>query len=280
MRPPQPDSPLRRQVLFGLGLYAGLGPGATARAQSRQPGALFVGGTGAGTGPLQKVLEGQHRLRFVPNLGSSGGLKSLAAGAIDIALAARSLSDAEKTQGLVERELFQTPVVFAVNADVPLQRVTLAELAALYAGRTVSWSNAAPVRLVLRPDTDSDSKFLKSMSPAMAEALALAQARAGATVATTDADATEALERIAGSLGLTTLGLVRAEGRRLQVLELDGVKPGVDTLLARRYLYGKAIFVVTRGAPSAELQAVFATAFSRRARQAFAGLGCHLVGPA
>ena len=137
-----------------------------------------------------------------------------------------------------------------------------------------------PVRLVLRPDTDSDSKFQKSMSPAMAEALTLAQARAGATVATTDTDATEALERISGSLGMTTLGLVRAEGRLLKALELDGVKPGIDTLLARRYPFGKTLFLATRGAPSAEVQAVFATAFSRKVAQAFASLGCQVAGPA
>jgi phosphate transport system substrate-binding protein len=272
------QSTRRRQMLQGLALSMMLSPWSPARAQRRQPGELFVGGTGSGTVPLQKALDGAHKLRFVPNLGTSGGLKALAAGAIDIALSARSLTDAEKAQGLVEHELFQTPVVFAANSDVPLQRVTLAELAALYAGRTPSWSNGIPVRLVLRPDTDSDSRFLKSISPAMAEALALAQARPGATVATTDTDATEALERISGSLGMTTLGLVRAEGRLLKTLEVDGVKPGVDTLLARRYPFGKSIFLATHGAPSAELQAVFTTAFSRKVAQAFASLGCHVAG--
>jgi phosphate transport system substrate-binding protein len=277
MRMLHAPSTQRRQMLQGLALSAIVSPWSLARAQLRQPGELFVGGTGSGAIPFQKALDGAHQLHFVPNLGTSGGLKALAAGAIDLALSARNLTEAEKAQGLVERELFQTPVVFAVNSDVPLRRATLAELAALYAGRTASWSSGMPVRLVLRPDTDSDSRFLKSMSPAMAEALVLAQARPGATVATTDTDATEALERIGGSLGMTTLGLVRAEGRRLQVLELDGVKPGIDTLLAKRYPFGKAIFLATRGTPSAELQAIFATVFSRKVAQAFGRLGCHVA---
>jgi phosphate transport system substrate-binding protein len=127
---------------------------------------------------------------------------------------------------------------------------------------------------VLRPESDSDSKFLKALNPAMADAVALAQARPGAHVATTDADATEALERIAGSLGVSTLGLVRAEGRKLQVLALDGVMPGVDTLLNQRYPYGKTIYIVTRGAPTAETGRIITAAGSRKAAPDYAAIGC------
>jgi phosphate transport system substrate-binding protein len=243
-------------------------------AQARQPGEVLIGGTGAGLGPAQKLLEASPKLRFVPNLGTSGGLKAVAAGAIDLALAARPLSPAEQAQGLVEREFFTTPVVFAVHGEVPLRRATLAELTALYAGRTPQWSNGTPVRLVLRPESDSDSRFLGALSPAMAEALAAARARPGAHVATTDADATEALARIAGSLGVTTLGLVRAEGRGLQVLELDGVKPGADTLLSKRYPHAKTIYWVTRGAPTPEALAAMQACATAKAQQSLTQLGC------
>jgi phosphate transport system substrate-binding protein len=245
-----------------------------AHAQARQPGELLAGGTGAGLGPAQRLLEGTPKLRFVPNLGTSGGLKAVAAGAIDLALSARRLNDAEKAQGLVEREFFSTPVVFAVHADVPLRRATLAELVALYAGRTPQWSSGAPVRLVLRPETDSDSRFLAALSPAMAEAQAAARARPGAHVATTDADATEALARINGSLGLTTLGLVRADNRGLRVLELDGVMPDAQTLATKRYPHGKTIYWVTRGEPAPAALAVLQATTTRPARQSLLELGC------
>ena len=256
----------RRQLMRWIPALPALLP-LLARAQVRQPGEVLVGGTGAGLAPAQKLLKGMPKLRFVPNLGTGGGLKAVAAGAIDLALSARRLNEAEKAQGLIEREFFTTPMVFAVHAEVPLRRATLAEVTALYAGRIAQWSNGTPVRLVLRPDSDSDSRVVAAISPAMAEALVAARARAGAYVATTDADATEALARIAGSLGVTALALVRAEGRALHVLEIEGVRPDVDTLTNKHYPYAKSVYWVTRGLPTAEVQAVLQATATRKAQQ-------------
>lgn len=265
-------------ALPAASLLASLGD--EARAQARGAGELQAGGTGAGIGPLQKVLEGQPGLRFVPNLGTGGGLKALAAGAIDLAVTARALTDAEKAQGLVERELFRTPIVFAVHADVALRRATVAELAALYGGRAPAWPGGVPVRPVLRPESDSDSRFLNTLGPAMTEAHAAARARVGVHLATTDADATAALESVAGSLGVTTLGLLRAEGRRAHPLELDGVRPDLDALASRRYPHAKSIHLVTRGAGTPEARALASLMFTRPLAQRLATLGCAVVGAA
>lgn len=268
---PEPDlaSMLRRALLLApLGWLAQAVP-----AQPRAPGEVLIGGTGAGIGPVSRLLDGAGRLRYVP-LGTSGGLKAVAAGAIDIALSARALNDAEKAQGLIEHELFRTPLVWATHAGVPLSGVSLAQLVTLYGGAAPSWSHGAPVRVVLRPESDSDTKFLKALSPAMAEAVAQAQARPGAFVAATDGDASEALERIAGSLGLSTLGLLRAESRKVQVLALDGVRPDVDTLVSRRYPFSKTVFAVTRGQPVGEPAAHLASLLARAAAPRLAVLGC------
>lgn len=243
-------------------------------AQARPGGEVLLGGTGAGIGPLRKVLEDVPKLRFVPNLGTGGGLKALAAGAIDIALAARPLNDAERSQGLVQRELFRTPVVWAVHEGVPLRQVSIAELAALYAGATHQWSNGIPVRLVLRPESDSDSRLLKTLGPELAAASVKAQQRPGAHVAVTDTDTTEALERIAGSIGVTTLGLVRAEGRRLHVLDVQGVKPSAGALVSGRYPYVKVIYATTRNPVPALVADVLAQSATRKAAQAMAALDC------
>lgn len=271
--------PSRRRWLAHAAVAATLGPLAAA-AQTRPPGELRIGGTGAGLGPLQRLLESQPQVRFVPSLGTGGGLKALAAGMIDIALSARALGEAEVAQGLVAREFFRTPMVFAVHAQVPARQVTRGELAALYGGRTPNWSDGVPVRPVLRPQTDSDTRFVQSLGPAMAEAQELAAKRPGVLVAATDSDASEALERVAGSLGVSTLGLLRAEQRRVQVLDLDGVRPGLETLAAGRYPHVKTIWIVTRGSPGNEVQAALAALQSRKSQQTLAALGCTASGAA
>lgn len=238
---------------------------------------LRVGGTGVGLGVLQRLADALPTLKsaqLVPSLGTGGGLRALAAGALDLALAARTLNEDERAKGLVERPLFRTPVVWAVHAEVPLQRVTTAELAALYAGRTPQWRDGLPVRLVLRPASDVDTALTRALGPAMAEAADRAQVRAGVHLAATDGEATEALERIAGSLGITTLGLLLAERRHVKVLALDGTEPGLAALAAGRYPHAKTVYAVTRGAPAGAAAALLQALATREAAAALAALGC------
>ena len=274
MLPARP-SPIERRHCLRLSLALGLLQAAPAAwPQARATGEVLIGGTGTGVAPMQKVLSGRSGLRFVPNLGTGGGLKALAAGAIDIALAARPPDDGERARGLVAREWMRTPFVFACHRAVPPLRPTLAELASLYAGRVHQWPNGTPVRLVLRPASDADTRQLRSLSPAMAEALTAAQTRPGAHVAVTDGDAAEAIERIPGALGALALGLLRSDGRQLLVLDLDGIKPGIDTLAAGRYPHAKTIYLVTRGTPAGAVAATLADAAAARAAALLASLGC------
>jgi len=249
-------------------------PAVAALAQTRAPGEVLIGGTGSGLAPLQQVLGTTRGLRWVPNLSTGGGLKALQAGAIDIALAGRALTEGERAQGLSDQPLFHTPYVFAVHGEVPVQSVSLAQLAALYAGRTHQWPDGQPVRLVLRPPSDGDTAFVKSLAPALAEAVTQAQARPGSHVAMVDAEATEALERIGGSLGITTLGLIRAERRRLTALQLDGVRPDADSLTDRRYPHAKTVHLVTRTRRREEDSAVLARLGEPAVKQALLKLAC------
>lgn len=267
--------PDRRRSLV-LALMAAAGLSLRPRAAGAQAAEVRLGGTGAGVGPLPLLLDGVPGVRIVPNLGTGGGLKAVAAGAIDVALAARPLQDAERQQGLVSQLLALTPFVFAVHAAVPLRQATLQELAAWYAGRTERWPDGTPVRLVLRPERDADSDFVRSLGPAMAGALAAATARPGAYVAVTDSDASQALDRIAGGLGVTTLGLLKSESRRARPLALDGHTPSVEALVRGQYPHVKSIQLVTRGTPGPAVQAVIDRLTAPTLASRWAALGYQL----
>jgi len=265
----------RRRWLAALPLAAAALRSA-AQGRAAEPG-LRVGGTGAGLGVLQRLAETLPPLRatqWVPSLGTGGGLKALAAGAIDVALSARHLAEDERAKGLVARALFRTPVVWAAHAQVPVRRVSGAELAALYAGGTPAWRDGPPVRLVLRPPSDADTALARSLSPAMADAVPLAHNRAGVLHAATDGEASEAIERIPGSLGITTLGLLLAERRKVHVLALDGVEPGLATLANGRYPLAKTVYAVTRGTPAGAAADWLRALGGPEAAAALAALGC------
>jgi phosphate transport system substrate-binding protein len=272
-------NPARRRRLLRAPLAALLMaalPGVHGQTQGSRP--VMIGGTGTGLAPLRRVLE-PTRLgaSFVPSLGSSGGLKALAAGALDIALSTRALKDQERAAGLVEREVFRTPFVWAVNAAVPATSLSLAQIANLYSGNTATWSDGQVVRLVLRPESDSDTEMVKAMTPELARAMANAAQRAGMKMAVTDDDAIGDIERIPGAIGTTTLAMVASQGRAVRVLELDGVSPAVATIANGRYAHRKVIYLMTRADAPAEVAAVVQHLASRAVTAALAPLGCLVV---
>lgn len=217
--------------------------------------AIRVGGNGAGTLLLQRAAPEFARARpgaqvnVIGNLGSGGGIRALAAGAIDLAVSARPLSPEERGRGMVEIPIARTPLVFASAREHP--GLTLSEVAAIYRGDVTSWPDGSLVRLVLRPRNDSETADLRAMSPELDAAVSAAFARPGTVLATTDAEAAEALEKVPGSLGTTTLGVIVMEGRALKALPLNGVTPSLKTLEGGQYSYVRTLYLVTPARPAA-----------------------------
>jgi phosphate transport system substrate-binding protein len=263
----------RRRLLGLMPAAACLWPG---RPWANATGAeqLRIGGNGTGTTVLRRLFDDWPGVRFVPNLGSGGGLKALEAGAIDIAISARRLRESERSRGIIERELFRTPYAPAVHGAVTVRHLTLDQLTGFYAGSPAVWPDGAPVRLVLRPDHASETQALRALDDRLAAALGRAKARPGIFVATNANEAIAAIERIPGSLGITSLAMRMAEARDVHLLSLDGIEASLELLQAGRCPYYRTIHLMTRGAPDDRVAALTALFSDRRGAQALAALGC------
>lgn len=182
----------------------------------------------------------------MPSLGSTGGIKAVIDGTLDMGISSRTLNDRE--QGAQAREFARTPFVFAVAINNPVSNITIGELADIYGDRTRTWPDNRPIRIVLRPSTEFDTSLLKSLSQDMDRAVTDALGRQGMIVAITDQDSAAAIEKIPGALGTTTLGQIISEKRRLKILSLNGVKPG-PSVSAAIYPYFKTYYLVTKTDP-------------------------------
>ena len=232
---------------FGLSLAAL--PAAAADA----PVEIVIGGTGAALGAMKALGDAytaatpQARVRTIASLGSGGGIKALAAGAIQVAVTSRPLTDDERAKGLVERELIRTPFVFAVHQKAPVTQVSLAEVAEIYAGSRASWKDGTKTRPILRPATDIDNEVLSAMSPALRQAVKTAHQHPGKNIAVTDTDTADEIERVPGAVGTSTLLLIASEKRALKALEVEGVAGTVANMRTGRYPYRKSIYLVVSG---------------------------------
>lgn len=232
-------------------------------AQLRAEEVLRASGTGSGSILLeklahlyeqQKVARKDFRLTVLtPPLGSSGALRALAAGRIDLAIIGRPPKPDEGS--FRSFELGRTPLVFAGRDKRSPATLSRRELVDIYGGKRRTWDDGTPIRLVLRAPFESDTMILNEMGPEMKAAVESALERKAGPVGENDLDTLELLSSLPGSFGPTTLSLLRLQKRELVIFALDGVTPGVDTLESGRYPLEKRFHIVTRSQPDVATQA-------------------------
>ena len=146
-----------------------------------------INGSGSGLQMLKPLIEAytkahpEAQFEMDKPLGSSGSIKALMGGVLDIAVSSRALKPEETTAGATIQKYGQTPLAIVTHKDVAQKDLTSKELADIYAGKTMNWPDGKPIRLVLRPVEDADTKLLRKLSIEMDAAVTSAQARPGST---------------------------------------------------------------------------------------------------
>ncbi len=243
---------------------------------------LNIGGTGTSLGGMkllaQAYMQSHPEIKVVvlPSLGSGGGIKALLANRIDIAISSRDLKDSERAAGVTAIEYARTPVVFATHEETAADNISVDELPQIYNGETVAWPDGSDLRLIMRPPSESDIKLLESLSPQMEKAVPVALGRSDLLVAINDQDNATALEKVRGSLGLSTLAQITTENRRLKILSFNGQQGTVESLRDGKYNHAKILYRVFTPVQS-ELVSDFVAFMGSDAGAAILGASGHLV---
>jgi phosphate transport system substrate-binding protein len=248
-------------------------PAAVAAAEIR------IGGTGNALGTMRLLGEAfvrqhpEHKVTVLPSIGSSGAIKAVPRGSLDIGLSSRPLTAEEKATGTVDFEYARSPTVLAVSTRTAVKGVTREQLVAIYDGTMARWPDGSLIRPVLRQPGDDNTRQLKSLAPAMEQALAAANRREGLPFAVIDQEAADKIETIPGAIGVTALSLILSEGRALRGLALDGVEPSAANAAAGSYPLVKHFFLITRPEPAPPVRDFVAFLRSPAAREILARTG-------
>jgi phosphate transport system substrate-binding protein len=207
-----------------------------------------IGGTG---GALEVVRLASEQMRLtegvrtevLPSLGSTGALRAVATGAIEVAISARPLTAEEVASGLREVLFARTPLVFVSSRSAP-DAMTNAELVSAFGAKDPRWPDGSAIHLILRPRSDFDTQLIARSFPGMSTAIEAARRRADLPTAATDQDSAELAERLPGSLVQAGYGQIIAEKRALRFIAVDGVHPSLETLSDGRYRHQKTFYVV------------------------------------
>jgi phosphate transport system substrate-binding protein len=218
---------------------------------------LKMGGTGCALGTMdlvgrafQKSHPGIKVVVITQSLGSSGGIKAVSKGAIDIGLSARALKDEEIKLGLSLIEYARTPFILVTKKDVNISGLNTEETVRIFRGDTKTWPDGKRVRLIVRPSTEMDTMLVKQISPEMSKAVDIALSNKGFLMAMTDQNCLDLIEKTPGGLGFAALTQVLSEKRQLKVLLFNGLTPSSKALADGSYPFYKTLYFVTKTEPS------------------------------
>jgi len=217
---------------------------------------LTIGGTGGALGTMKRLsaaFEKSHpgiTVVVIPNLGSGGGIRAVAKGAIDIGLSVRAMTADERKLGLGATEYAKTPLVFAVRAGNPLPGLNQDEFLGILQGGRSAWLHGQRMRPILRPANDAETLLVKKHFPAIGAAIERTlSSRVDATVALTSQEAADLIAKIPGAVGFSPLSLIRSEDRPLKVLPFNGVAPDAANVADGSYPLVLDLYLVTRRDP-------------------------------
>jgi phosphate transport system substrate-binding protein len=209
---------------------------------------LSLGGTGGAVPMMRQVgavfaTRTATDLKIFDSLGSGGGITAAGDGVLDVTISGRPLTQKEVAAGFTTPLILRTPYVLATSYKAP-PSVSRTEAARLFTDVNASWPDGTPVRIILRPPTESDNAVLFALFPGTEEAVAHARQRSDVPMAPTDQDNQDLATHTPGSLIGTTFTQTLLEARGLGMLPIDGVMPSAENLVSGSYPYEKRLWLV------------------------------------
>jgi phosphate transport system substrate-binding protein len=229
---------------------------------------IKIGGTGNALGSMRLMGDAfsakypEIKVTVLGSIGTSGAIKGVPKGAVSIGVSSRPLTEEESATGLVASEYARTLTVFAVSTKSKVTGITSSQVADIYKGTMGQWPDGTTIRPVLRQPGDDNTKQVRSISPEVENALLTAEKREGLAHAFIDQEAAEKIESIPGAIGVSTLALIKSEGRALRPLIFNGIEPTAANGASGKYPLIKRFYFLTMKDPVPAVQNFIAFANS------------------
>lgn len=190
-----------------------------------EDGTIDFAGSGSNL-PLTEVLLAAYtsrhsdaRVRLHEGIGSTGAIRAIRDGAIDVGLVSRAL-DADDREGLTVIPYARVEVVLGAHPGVPPDRISTRDLIDLYAGRTRS---DLPRLVIQRERGDSSHRAVDRALPAFAEVNEHAWQGRLHRVVFSDESMIQALLETPGAAGLVDRGRLVVRRVPLRVIDVEGL---------------------------------------------------------
>lgn len=248
-----------KKVLCVLGVLCIVGflsrPYAAAQAVVEKPAAvkLVFAGSGGNLLLTRALADGFMRehpdiLIEVPeSIGSRGGIRVAAEGAVVVGLVSRELKGEEKELGLTVTPYARTGVVFGAHSEVSESGITFEDIVDIYKGTKSSWKDGREIIVLTREPGDSSIELLARTVPGFSEAYAESWKARRWTALFTDQEMEKTLRKVPNAIGLADMGYARAEASGIKALSINGAPATLESLSSGEYPFVKTLSFVYLG---------------------------------
>ena len=212
-------------------ICAFMAPGPLLAGKTKASKKLVMAGSGTNL-PITRVLaEAFHKshpdivIDVPTSIGSTGGIRAAADGAVALGLVSRSLKEKEKGLGLTIVDYAKVPLVIGVHQGVPDTDLTFADLVAIYKGEKNKWKNGREIVVLTREPGDSSIDVLVKVVPGFGEAYDQSQQAKRWKTLLKDDNMNKTLEETPNAIGLSDTGAIKTERLQIKALKVNGVAP-------------------------------------------------------
>ena len=213
------------------------------RAWAGEPpsGHLVIAGSGTALPSIRPLAEAfgrvhpDNKISIPHSLGSTGGIRAVADGAITVGLTSRPLRGLEKKWGLTVLPYARTVVVIAAHPSVAEDAITSDELVQIYKGRKSRWRDGREIIVLTREPGNSSLLVLEQEVPGFREAYDEGVRAERWAIMYTYEEMIEALARTPYAIGLADMGAITSQRLPIKGLKFNGVLPTPENVLSGRY---------------------------------------------
>ncbi len=173
-------------------------------------------------------------------VGSGGGIEGVSNGTYDIGLSSRDLKEEEKEDGLRAETLALDGIAVIVNADCPVDDLSLEQISAMYSNEITNWSEVGgddlEVALIGREESSGTRDGFESITETDGSYLSQELTSTGAVIT--------AVANNANAIGYASLSAVEGQ-EGIKAVTVDTVSCCEETILDGSYAIQRPFVLVT-----------------------------------
>lgn len=199
--------------------------------EDQAPATLRIAGAGGASAVLASLAEEYStqfddiKFVFLDGSGSSGGVKGVNSGVLDIGAMSRAPKEAELATGIAYESFAEDRVSIVVSPDVIISDLTSVQIKGIFTGEITNWSEVngpnAAIKVVVREESDSNTAILR------AGILGQEEFSRSAVVMTSESDTKAALDHSTQSVGYIAYSGFVIDQLKVNVVSIDGHHPTV-----------------------------------------------------